>query len=468
MENFDVAVIGGGPGGYVAAIRSAQLGKKTALVEKDSTLGGTCLNVGCIPTKALLESSDAYHAASHRFAEHGVQVASVELDLSKLMARKQGIVTDLTGGIAMLMKKNKIKVFQGKGSLEDARTVLVSTEDGEERLHAEAIILATGSTPIELPFLPFDGTHVVSSTEALSFDKPPKSLAVVGAGAVGLELGSVWARLGSEVTVIEIFDRIAPFADKQLSQALLRGLKTQGLDFKLNTKVTGAELPETTGENIRLTLENAKGESETLACEKVLVAVGRRPYLEGLGLENIGLEPDDKGRIPVNDHLCTSVEGIYAIGDVVRGPMLAHKAEEEGIAVAEHLAGKAGHVNYDAIPNVIYTSPELAQVGWTEAEAKENGKTVKVGKFYFKGNGRAKTLGDDGGLVKVVADAETDRVLGVHIVGPHASELIAEATLGLEFSASSEDIARTSHAHPTLSEALKEAAMAVEKRQIHG
>ena len=464
MDSFDLIIIGAGPGGYVCAIRAAQLGLKTALVEKDAALGGTCLNVGCIPSKALLESSELFHVTRHKAEDHGVFPASVKLDLQRMMSRKDGIVKDLTDGIAVLMKKNKVTVLQGRGVLKGQGKVEVSGEAGPQEIEGKAICLAMGSVPVQLPFLPFDGDKVVTSTEALAFDKVPTHLIVIGAGAIGLEMGSVWNRLGSKVTVVELLPRVAPFADTQLSTFLERSLKAQGMIFRLGAKVTGAKVE---GDSVSLTVQNAKGEEEVLTGDKVLVSVGRKPCADTAGLAEAGVALD-AGRVVVDDHFRTNVPGVFAIGDLVRGPMLAHKAEEEGIALAELLAGKPGHVNYDAIPNVVYTHPELACVGLTEEECKAKGLPVKVGKFYFKGNGRAKSLGEDEGLVKVVAHAETDRLLGVHILGARASDMIAEAVVAMEMKASAEDLARTCHAHPTLSEILKEAAMAVDKRAIHG
>ncbi len=465
MESFDVVVIGAGPGGYVCAIRAAQLGLKTALVEKDAALGGTCLNVGCIPSKALLESSERYHEALHALPAHGVEPSGVRLNLPALLARKDAIVKDLTGGIGLLMKKNKVTVLRGEGTLLAPGRVAVRSPEEAKELEARSVVLAVGSVPAALPFLPFDGRRVVTSTEALSFEAVPESLVVVGAGAVGLELGSVWCRLGARVTVVEMLPRVAPFADGQMSTLLERSLKAQGLVLKTSTTLKTAEvLPD----GVALTLENAKGEREVLPAEKVLVAVGRKPAVHAAGIREAGVALDEAGRVAVNDRFETNLPGVYAIGDLIRGPMLAHKASEEGIAVAEILAGKPGHVNYGAIPNVVYTNPELACVGKTEEELKAEGVPYKAGKFYFKGNGRAKSLGMEDGMVKVLAHAETDTLLGVHVVGPRASDLIPEAVLALEFKASAEDLARTSHAHPTLSEALMEACLAVDKRAIHG
>ena len=465
MESYDVIVIGAGPGGYVAAIRAAQLGLRTALVEKDESLGGTCLNVGCIPSKALLESSELFHMARHAFSDHGIEPASVKLNLPQMMARKASIVKELTDGIGMLMKKNKVDVLRGRGVLKGAGRVEVEAGGKSQSYGASHVVLAMGSVPVELPFLKFDGRRVITSTEALALDEVPQHLVVVGAGAVGLEMGSVWSRLGAKVTVVELLPRVAPFADAQMSTLLERALKAQGLAFKLGAKVTGAEVLE---DGVALKVENAKGEMEAVACDRVLVAVGRKPCTGTAGLAEAGVALDDKGRIAVDDGFATSVAGVYAIGDLVRGPMLAHKASEEGSAVAERIAGKPGHVNYDAIPNVVYTAPELACVGLTEEQVKAAGTPYKVGKFYFKANGRAKSLGETDGMVKLIAHADTDRLLGAHIVGPRASELIGELVVATEFKASAEDVALTSHAHPTLSEAIKEAALAVHKRAIHG
>ena len=463
MDRFDVAILGAGPGGYVAAIRAAQLGLKTALIEKRDTLGGTCLNVGCIPSKALLESSEAFHATQHKMAQHGITVQGVGLDLPTLLARKDAIVTELTSGIAMLMKKNKVTVFRGHGTLKGPGNLSIQNDEGITEIEATSIVLAQGSVPVELPFLRFDGDAVVSSTEALSFPEVPKHLLVVGAGAIGLELGSVWLRLGAKVTVVELLPNVAPFADKQLSKTLERSLAAQGMEFLLKSKVVKAERTES---GLAVSVENDKGETQVIACDKLLVAVGRRPNTAGL--KEAGIEFTERGFVKVDENYLTNLAGVYAIGDLIPGPMLAHKAEEEGIACVERLAGKAGHMNYEAIPSVIYTHPELAVVGLSEDEAKEKGIPVKTGKFLYRANGRAKSMGEEDGLVKVVAHKETDKLLGVHIVGARASDLIAEAVLALEFHASAEDLARTVHAHPTLSEILKEAALAVDKNQIHG
>jgi dihydrolipoamide dehydrogenase len=464
MESYDLVVIGAGPGGYVCAIRAAQLGLETALVEKRSTLGGTCLNIGCIPSKALLESSELYAAAHQSFAVHGIVADGLTLDLPQMMARKSGIVKELVDGIAMLMKKNKVAVHTGRGVLTAPGRVTVHAGDREEELAAKAVCLAMGAEAVELPFAPFDGERIVSSTEALSFAEVPESLVVIGAGAVGLELGSVWSRLGAKVTVVEMLPTIAPFADKQMSGSLERALAAQGLEFHLESKVTGIESLEN---GAKVSFEDKDGNSQELECDKVLVAVGRRPNTQGSGIEDMGIELDEGRRIKVDEHFRTHVEGVYAIGDLIRGPMLAHKAEDEGIALAELLAGKAGHLNYGTIPNVIYTEPELAMVGRTEAELKEAGVPFSAGRFMFRVNGRAKGLGLLDGMVKILAHKETDEILGVHMVGPRVSELIAEAVVAMEFNASAEDLARTCHAHPTLSEVVREAALAVDKRAIH-
>jgi dihydrolipoamide dehydrogenase len=461
---FDLVIIGAGPGGYVCAIRAAQLGLKTALVEKRHALGGTCLNVGCIPSKALLESSDLYEAAREQAAAHGIVLGDVGLNLEAMLKRKSAVVMELTDGVAMLMKKNKVTVLNGRGTLKAPGKVVVAGDGGDTEIEAESICLAMGSEAVELPFLPFDGERVVSSTEALDFSTVPKRLVVIGAGAVGLELGSVWRRLGAEVTVIEMLPTITPFADRQMAKALQRALADQGMVFLMETRVIAGKVLK---KSVKLTVENAKGETEEISCDKVLVAVGRRPNTSGTGLEQLGVALDEQGRVAIDDHFQTSVEGVFAIGDLVRGPMLAHKAEEEGIALAEELAGLPGHVNYEAIPNVVYTEPELAMVGRTEAELKEAGLKFNTGRFQFRANGRAKSLGQETGMVKILADKETDRILGVHMVGPRVSELIAEATLAMEFGASAEDLARTCHAHPTLSEVVREAALAVDKRALH-
>ncbi len=464
--NYDLIVIGAGPGGYVAAIRAAQLGMKVACIEKRSALGGTCLNVGCIPSKALLDSSELYHLAQTRFAHHGIGFGKLSLDLPAMLARKDKVVAGMTQGIQFLFKKNKIDWLQGTGRLKDATHVVVKAQDGKETtLEAKNIILATGSAPIELPFLKFDGKSVVSSTEALTFDKVPEHLVVVGGGYIGLELGSVWKRLGAKVSVIEFLPRIVPLADLEVGSLLHKSLAKQGLEFFLETKVTGARQDK--GKTI-VTAETKDGQKLEFPCDKVLVSVGRRPYTEDLDLEAAGVKSDPKtGKVNINSHWQTNIPNTYAIGDLIEGPMLAHKAEDEGVAVAEHLAGKPGHVNYDTIPSVIYTHPEMASVGLTEEQLKAQGRDYRVGKFPFLANGRAKALDESEGLVKMLADTKTDRVLGVHIFGARASDLIAECVTTMEFHGSSEDIARICHAHPTLSEAVKEAALAVERRGIH-
>lgn len=466
MERFDVAVLGAGPGGYVAAIRAAQLGLRVALVEKRAQLGGTCLNVGCIPSKALLESSELYARAKEGVGEHGVVLGEVRLDLPAMMARKVRIVRELTDGLALLMRKNKIVVIRGHGQFVTPERLAVSSEQGAQtqELEAQHVILAAGSVPIELPFLRFDGKRVVSSTEALELDAVPDHLAVIGAGAVGLELGSVWARLGARVTIIELLPRILPFADPEIGALLRQSLEGQGLRFKLGCRVEAAEVDERA---VRLALTQADGQAERLEATHVLVAVGRRAAVEGIGLDRAGVQVEG-GKVRVDGRFRTSAPNVFAIGDLIRGPMLAHKAEDEGVAVAEIIAGKPGHVNYDAIPNIVYTWPELATVGASESEARDAGREVRVGRYRFAANGRAKTLGETDGQVKLVADAKTDRLLGAQIVGPRASDLIAELVTAIELSASAEDIARTSHAHPTLSEVIREAALAVDRRVLHG
>ncbi len=462
--SFDVVVIGAGPGGYVAAIRAAQLGLKTACIEKGSTLGGTCLNVGCIPSKTLLHATELFHTASHKMGDFGVMAKDVEIDLAKMMHKKEEVVTNLTSGIAGLFKKNKIQWFEGTAKFEAANKLSV-VKDGESQIvEGKHILIATGSAPIELQFLPFDEKDVVSSTGALSFTEIPKRLTVIGGGVIGLELGSVWSRLGSQVTVIEFLDRIAVGMDTELAKELLKIMKRDGLKFELSTKVTGMARQE---DHIVLTAETMEGEKKSFETDKVLVCVGRKPYTRGLGLENIGVEMDKKGRINVNDHYQTSVPGVYAIGDVIDGPMLAHKAEEEGIAAVERIAGKAGHVNYNVIPGIIYTWPEVASVGKTEDELKAENVAYNVGKFPFKANSRARCVNESQGFVKLIADAETDRLLGAHLIGPNVSELVQELVSVMEFGGSAEDVARTVHGHPTLFETVKEAALAVDGRPIH-
>jgi dihydrolipoamide dehydrogenase len=465
-ETFDLIVIGTGPGGYVAAIRAAQLGLKVAVVEKRKTPGGTCLNIGCIPSKALLHASEAFEHAGHGLAALGVKVGAPQLDLAAMHKHRVDTVTSNVLGVSFLFKKNKITAFTGLGRIVGPGQVAVTAEDGaSEVIEGRNILIATGSDVAKLPNVAIDEKRIVSSTGALELEKVPTSLIVVGAGVIGLELGSVWRRLGAKVTVVEFLDRILPGMDGEVAKQTQRLLEKQGFAFKLATKVTGAD---TSGADVKLTVEPAAGgTAETLSAEVVLVAIGRVPYTDGLGLEGVGVHRDPRGRIEVDAHFKTNVTGIYAIGDVIRGPMLAHKAEDEGIAVAEILAGKAGHVNYDVIPGVVYTNPEIASVGKTEEELKAAGIAYNVGKFPFTANGRGRAMRATDGFAKVLADAKTDRVLGVHIVGPNAGEMIHEAAVLMEFSGSSEDLARTCHAHPTLSEAVKEAALAVEKRAIH-
>jgi dihydrolipoamide dehydrogenase len=465
-ETYDLIVIGAGPGGYVAAIRAAQLGMKVACVEKRGALGGTCLNIGCIPSKALLDSSELYHLARARFGRHGIRVGDVGLDLPAMMRRKDEVVKGLTDGVQFLFRKNKINPVFGAARLTSPTTLSVArNEGGSMDLEARHVLLATGSEPTPLPFLPFDGKTVVGSTEALSFDRVPEHLVVVGGGYIGLELGSVWKRLGAKVTVIEFLPRIVPMADLEIGGLLQKSLVKQGLEFHLETRVTGAKVQ---GPRAVVAAQASDGKTLEVACDRILVAVGRRPYTQGLNLEGVGVKVDAKtGKVPVDDHFRTNLPSVSAIGDLIAGPMLAHKAEDEGVACAEILAGKAGHVNYDAIPSVIYTWPEMASVGITEEQARERGLKYRVGKFPFLANGRAKAMDETEGVVKILADEASDRVLGVHIFGPRASDLIAEAVTTLEFSGSAEDIARICHAHPTLSEAVREAALAVDRRAIH-
>ena len=462
IQQFDVLFIGAGPGGYVGAIRAAQLGLRTACIEKTPTLGGTCLNVGCIPSKALLDSSEWFAQAREKFAHHGIKCDGVKLDLPAMMGRKNTVVKSLTQGIEGLFKKNKITRFHGQARLRDAQTVEITIPDRTQQLvQAKAIVLATGSEPITLPTLPFDGTYIVSSTEALSFPAVPQHLVVVGGGAIGLELGSVWLRLGAKVTVVELMPRLIPGTDVQIASALQRSLTKQGFSFLLDAKVMQATVQN---EEVTVTVENEKKQQSELKADRVLVAVGRKAHTAGLGAAEIGVAFDERGRIVVDKHYQTSVPGVYAIGDVITGPMLAHKAEEEGVALAERLAGKAGHVNYDVVPSIVYTWPEVATVGLSEEAVKASEIPYKVGTFSFLANGRARCMDETDGMVKVIADAKTDRILGVHIVGPRASDIIAEAVMAMEFGASAEDMARTMHGHPTLPEALREAALNVDRR----
>ncbi|MCF6283442.1 MAG: dihydrolipoyl dehydrogenase [Candidatus Polarisedimenticolaceae bacterium] len=466
-DKYDLIVIGGGPGGYVAAIRAAQLGMSVACIEKRNTLGGTCLNVGCIPSKALLQSSHHYEMASNELAVHGVKAESVTLDLNTMMQRKEKVVLDLTQGIEYLFKKNSVAYIKGKGEIVAPNRVKVSPQEGENEYHvnAENILIATGSSVAPLAGVEIDEERILSSTGALALNKVPSSLVVIGGGVIGLELGSVWRRLGAEVTVVEFMDTLLLGMDQDIRKQMQRSMKKQGMILKLSTKVVSAERH---GEKVQLMVESLNnGKCETLEAEAVLVAIGRQPYTQGLGLAEAGVDIDARGFIKVDAAYQTNVGGIYAIGDVIGGAMLAHKAEEEGVAVAENLAGKSGHVNYKAIPGVVYTRPEAASVGRTEDSLKEEGVEYRVGKFPFSANARARCNGSSDGFVKIIADAKSDRVLGVHIVGPSAGELIAEAVLAMEFGASSEDIARTCHAHPSLGEAVKEAALDVEGRAIH-
>ncbi len=460
---FDLIVIGSGPGGYVCAIRAAQLGLKTALVEKDPYLGGTCMNVGCIPSKALLHSTEVFHQTAETAKSHGIETGPVSIDLQKLMDKKDGVVNRLRKGVEALLKGRKIKIYNGFGRLAGKGAIEVLSESGPEKIEAKNIVLATGSKIVELPFLKFDGNTVVSSDQAIAFDKVPEKLVVVGGGAIGLELGSVWNRLGSEVSIIEFLPNIAPTFDPDVSKRAMRLFKKQGMSINTSAKVTGLEKRD--GKTV--VLVEKKGAISEYEADKVLICVGRKPFNEGLGLEEAGVSITAQGFIKTDTGFLTSAPGIFAIGDTIEGPMLAHKAEEEGVAVAEIIAGRHGEVNYKTIPNVIYTDPEIAGVGITETEAKENNTAIKVGKFSLAANGRAIATDAQDGFVKVIADAQTDRLLGVQILAKNASELIASAVAHMEYGGSAEDMARTVHAHPTLSEALKEAALAVDKASIH-
>ena len=466
MATYDLVVIGTGPGGYVCAVRAAQLGMKVAVVEKDATLGGTCLNVGCMPSKALLHASEMFEEAGHSFAKMGVSVSAPKLDLPAMMNFKQQGIDGNVKGVEFLMKKNKIDVISGKGKVLGTGKVGVAGSDGKTQVvETKNVVIATGSDIAQLKGIEIDEKRIVSSTGALSLDRVPEKLLIVGAGVIGLELGSVWHRLGAQVIVVEFLDRILPGMDGEVAKQFQRILEKQGFVFKLGTKVTGVD---TSGKTLLAQIEPAAGgKSETLEADVVLVCIGRVPYTEGLGLKEAGVALDNRGRVQIDPHFATSVKGVYAIGDVVAGPMLAHKAEDEGVAVAEILAGKAGHVNYDVIPGVVYTTPEVSSVGKTEEELKQAGVAYTSGKFPFTANGRSKVNQTTEGFVKVLADAKTDRVLGVHIVGREAGEMIHEAAVLMEFGGSAEDLARTCHAHPTRSEAVKEAALAVGKRAIH-
>ncbi len=459
MIHHDLIVIGGGPGGYVAAIRAAQLGLNVACVERERALGGTCLRIGCIPSKALLEASERYHETAHGLEEFGVRVQGVELDLERMLKKKDGVVSALTQGVAHLFKKHHVTRYLGHARLVAKGRVRVQGEEVQE-LSANHIIIATGSVPAALPGVNVDGQRIGTSTEALSYESVPRHLVVIGAGYIGLELGSVWRRLGAEVTVVEYLERILPGMDSEIAEEAERIFEKQGLKFRLGAAVTAARVD---ADGVAVEIQG----QEALRCDRVLVAVGRVPNTRELGLEALGIELDPRGRIPVDPHFRSYVEGIYAIGDVIRGPMLAHKASEEGVACVEHIATGFGHVNYDAIPGVVYTNPEIASVGASEDELREQKTPYRKGVFPFIANGRARALGSVEGRVKVLAHAETDRLLGVHIIGPRAGDLIAEAAAAIEFGASSEDLARTTHAHPTLSEVLKEAALAVDGRPIH-
>ena len=466
MSSFDVVIIGSGPGGYVSAIRCAQLGFKTAIIEKYATLGGTCLNVGCIPSKALLSSSHHYSEIAH-FADHGIEVAGeVKVNLEKMIARKQAVVDQTSGGVKFLMDKNKITVFEGLGSFEDATHVKVTKADGtSEVLEAKNIIIATGSKPSSLPFIKIDKERIITSTEALKLPEVPKHLVIIGGGVIGIELGQVYLRLGAQVSVVEYMDRIIPGMDSSLSKELTKVLKKQGMKFYVSHKVKSVER---NGDVVTVQAENTKGETITLEGDYSLVSVGRRPYTDGLSADKAGVKITDRGMVEVNDHLQTNISNIYAIGDVVRGAMLAHKAEEEGTMVAEIIAGQKPHINYNLIPGIVYTWPEVAAVGQTEEQLKASGVEFKAGSFPFKALGRARASGDLDGFVKILADAKTDEVLGVHMIGARCADLIAEAVTAMEFRASAEDISRMSHAHPTFAEAIKEAALAAtDNRALH-
>ena len=465
MNNFDLVVIGGGPGGYVCAIRAAQLGLKTACVESRGALGGTCLNVGCIPSKSLLNLSENFHKAKKDFNQQGIEIEGIKLNIEKMMSNKNKSIQVLTKGVEFLFKKNNVTYIKGKGVLFSKNDIVVYENGKKNSYKAKNIVIATGSEVASLPGIDIDEKNIISSTGALSLKQVPKKLAIIGGGYIGLEMGSVWSRLGSKVTVFEYLEYITPGMDREISNEFKKILTKQGINFKMGSKVSSVK---NMGDIVSINYTDIKNEkNEKDEFDKVLVSVGRKPYTEGLNLTKLGVKKDNKGRIEVNDKLQTSVKNIYAIGDVIKGPMLAHKAEEEGIAVAEILAGQAGHVNYDVIPGVIYTSPEVATVGKTEEQLKEENRSYKVGKFPFMANSRAKVNNETDGFVKILADSKTDKVLGVHIIGPHCGNMIAEMALAMEFGASAEDIARTCHAHPTHTEAIKEAALAVDKRPIH-
>jgi len=464
-NNFDLIVIGGGPGGYVCAIRAAQLGLKTACIESRGSLGGTCLNIGCIPSKSLLNLSENFYKAKKDFNQQGIEISNIKLNIDKMMSNKDKSVQVLTKGVEFLFKKNKVTYVRGKGVLFSKNDVIVYEKNKKENYKAKNIVIATGSEVSSLPGITINEKNIVSSTGALSLTKVPKKLVVIGGGYIGLEMGSVWSRLGTEVSVIEYLDHITPGMDREVSKEFQKILSKQGIKFNLNSKVVSVK---DQGNSVLVKyIDNKTSKEEKIETDKVLVSVGRKPYTEGLNLSKIGIKKDNKGRIEVNEKLQTAVNNIYAIGDVIKGPMLAHKAEEEGIAVAEILAGQSGHVNYQVIPAVVYTSPEVASVGKTEEQLKSENKNYKVGKFPFLANSRAKVNNQTEGFVKILADSNTDKVLGVHIIGPHCGDMIAEMALAMEFGASAEDIARTCHAHPTHTEAIKEAALAVDKRPIH-
>ena len=463
-EKFDVTVIGGGPAGYVCAIRASQLGLKTACIESRGTLGGTCLNIGCIPSKSLLNLSEAFHKAKN-FSKIGIETGDIKLNLPKMMKNKEKAVTVLTKGVEFLLKKNKVTYIKGKGSLLGENKISISGNDNNTTsIESKNIIISTGSEAAALPGIKFDEEKILSSTGALNMSKVPNKMIIIGAGYIGLEMGSVWSRLGSEVHVIEYLDHITPGLDREISNEFMKILKKQKIKFHLNTKVEKVSKSEN---GVTIETSDVQNNKNLFHGDVVLISVGRKPYTESLNLEKVGIRCDDKGRIKVNNNFQTNLKNVYAIGDVINGPMLAHKAEEEGIAVAELISGQAGHVNYDLIPGVIYTSPEVAYVGKSEEELKKRNISYKVGKFPFMANSRAKAIDQPEGFVKILADHNTDKVLGVHIIGPHAGEMIAEMSVAMEFGASSEDIARTCHAHPTFSEAIKEAALSVDKRQIH-
>lgn len=462
-EKFDVTVIGGGPGGYVCAIRLSQLGLKTACIESRGTLGGTCLNIGCIPSKSLLNLSENFHKAKN-FEKFGIETGEIKLNLEKMMKNKDKAVTVLTKGVELLLKKNKVTYFKGTGSFKNQNQISIINNKEETTIETKNTIISTGSEPVSLRGIEFDEEKILSSTGALSISKLPKKMVVVGGGYIGLEMGSVWSRLGTEVQVIEFLDHIIPEMDKEISTEFMKILKKQGIKFELKTKV---EKIIKSKNGVIIETFSKEGKKNKFEADVVLISVGRRPYTKNLNLEKMGVELDKRGSVKVNKNFQTNIKNIYAIGDVIEGPMLAHKAEEEGIAVAELISGQSGHVNYDTIPGVVYTSPEVASIGKTEEQLKEKGINYKIGKFPFLANSRAKVIDESEGFVKILADSTTDKVLGVHIIGQHAGEMIAEMSVAMEFGASSEDIARTCHAHPTFSEAIKEAALSVEKRQIH-